>query len=285
MKSAEQQAVVRRILDLAPLPIVAQRLLDDLAGEGASVRELASIIEMDPGLTARIVGLANSAYFASPSPVYTVEDAISRVLGLNMVRSVALGIALNTPFDTRRCKHFHLDRYWFVAMATAWLARALAPRVRATPPITAEFAYLGGMMHNFGLIVLVSAFPNEMSEALSQAKAAPGTVLASIEEERLGITHHQAAGALARKWHLPASVVAVVENRSRPDYSGDFREMCILIRLCADHAHALYFREESAVDHAALNALGLDAFRFAAGKEKLAAKVEGIETVAKQMAG
>ncbi len=285
VRQNEQQAVIRRILDLAPLPVVAQRLLDDLADDDASIAGLSAIIELDPGLTARIVGLANSAYFASPSPVYSVQDAITRVLGLNMVRSVALGIALNAPFDTRRCRPFQLDRYWFVAMATAWLARSLAPRLPPESAVATDLAYLGGMMHNFGLIVLASAFPAEMSNVLNRSAIQPEADMASLEEDEIGINHHLAAGALARKWHLPPAVVAAVESGGRPDDSPEFRGMCRLIDLCANQAHALYFREERQADPAALEALGLNTARFAGQREKLRGKVEEIETLARQMAG
>lgn len=284
-QSLEHQTKIRRILDIAPLPVIGQRLLDDLSNEGTTIPHLASIIEMDPGLTARLIGLANSAYFALPNPVYTVEETITRVLGLNMVRSIALGIVLNAPFDTRRCRPFQLNRYWFVAMSTAWLARALAPRMKETPVLSGDFAYLSGMMHNFGLIVLASAFPDEMTEVFTRSASNSDVTVASIENEVLGINHHLAAGVLARRWHLPPAVVAVVENHSDPTYQGMHHEMCTLIGLCSRQAHALFSKTGFDYPVEALERLGLDEGRYATTRDQLADKVEEIETLAGQMTG
>ena len=79
---------------LPPLTPVATRLLAVTSDPDLAINELAAIIEQDPPLTARILGLANSAFFGQVNPIFKVEHAIIRVLGLNMVRSLALSIAL-----------------------------------------------------------------------------------------------------------------------------------------------------------------------------------------------
>ena len=79
-----------------------------------------------PPLAARIVGLSGSAYFGSAASVRSVSDAIIRVLGLRLVKNLALGILLSGTFDAGRCKHFSTDLYWGSALLTAGLSRCLA---------------------------------------------------------------------------------------------------------------------------------------------------------------
>jgi hypothetical protein len=97
--------------DLPPLSFTATRLLELSADPDVEVDDLAAVIEQDPALTARILGVANSAYFGQVNPVLSVETAIIRVLGFNMVKSLALSIAMAGIFDTSKCPSFDLETY------------------------------------------------------------------------------------------------------------------------------------------------------------------------------
>ncbi|MEE8303272.1 MAG: HDOD domain-containing protein, partial [Candidatus Tectomicrobia bacterium] len=87
------------------LPAIAQQLLKSLSQEDIDIPDLADDIEKCPGLTARILGLANSAYFGCRRTLYTVSDA-TVVIGLNMVRSVGLAMVLSDPLNTKSCPAF-----------------------------------------------------------------------------------------------------------------------------------------------------------------------------------
>ena len=123
---------------IPPLSATAARLLEIATDPDLEVAQLAEVIEQDPPLTARILGLANSAFFGQANPVLTVEEAIIRVLGLNMVRSLALSLALAGSFNTAACPAFRLDRYWLQALASAALGRELCAVIddeRAMPDL------------------------------------------------------------------------------------------------------------------------------------------------------
>ncbi|MCU7810600.1 MAG: HDOD domain-containing protein, partial [Candidatus Thiodiazotropha sp. (ex Notomyrtea botanica)] len=79
---------VLKLKHLPPLSSTATRLLELLADEDLSLELLSNVISQDPGISARILGVANSAYFGQTSPIHSVEEAVIRVLGLNMVRSL-----------------------------------------------------------------------------------------------------------------------------------------------------------------------------------------------------
>src|SRR5690606_30817792 len=116
--SADAAMRLRQLQSLAPLPVVAQKLLQDLEREDLSLAQLAGVIEMDPALTARLMGLSNSAYFAGSTPATSVVDAVGRVLGLDLVKNLALGVVLGGAFDTGRCSAFHAEEFWFKAVAS-----------------------------------------------------------------------------------------------------------------------------------------------------------------------
>jgi HD-like signal output (HDOD) protein len=280
---------IRRILELPTLPVVGRRLIEDLADDEADIPRIAAVIEMDPGLTARIVGLANSAYFVAPSPVYTVSDAIGRVLGLELVRGIALGVALNAPFDPRRCPGFRCDRYWFVAVATASLGRSLAPELR--PPVAgaAESAFLCGLLCNIGLMVLASVHPAAMDEVFREAVESDGEPgLAVLEERVLGINHRQAAAVLARRWHLPQVLAAALEEGAEARPEAEHAALCRLVARCRSRADVLYERCAAGEEGAAHGELHLrDAFPdplMERAESRLVDRLGDLEDLARRMA-
>ena len=102
-----------------------------VADDRFSLEDLALVINQDPGLSARILGLANSAYFGQTNPILTVEDAIIRVLGLNMVKSLAVSIAVSGVFDSSACRSFDLHEYWSHSLSIAMLASDHGPSGRS----------------------------------------------------------------------------------------------------------------------------------------------------------
>ena len=277
-------ATIRRISHLDPLPVIAQRLLDDLSNRDSGIQKLAKIVEMDPGLSARIIGLSNSAYYAPPTPVYSVEDAIGRVLGLAMVRSLALGMVLSGSFDTRRCRRFSIDRYWFTAMATARFAHTLLPHVRVESPLPQDSVYLGGVLHNLGLLAFTSVFPGEMDHVLAEALVNPDMRVSAIEQEVLGTDHHQAGGMLARKWHLPEPVVAVIESHGPEDCEGEHRDLCRLVNLCSRVVQSIWREDAPVVDPNVLERLGIEEAQFATTLERFLKKTGELQVLARQIA-
>jgi len=157
-------STIQSLQQLPPLSAVATRLLEEATREDADLHRLARLIEQDPGLAARIIGIANSAYFQRHNDVCTVADAIIRVLGLNLVRSLAIGIALSQPFDASRCPEFDVGRYWYQAMTTATLASRLAPHLRVEHS-QLECLFLAGLLQTLGLrprrTIRVVLFANE----------------------------------------------------------------------------------------------------------------------------
>ena len=110
--SNEARLAVQKLHELPAMSQNAQKFLDAVQNPDIELSELAAIIEQDPALMARIIGVANSAYFAYPEPIITAEEAIIQVLGLDTTKSLALSIILSGPFDATRCRGFHLQHFW-----------------------------------------------------------------------------------------------------------------------------------------------------------------------------
>lgn len=228
---AHNREQIRGIQDLPPLPVIAEKILLEIGKEYADIAHLSSVIEQDPGLLARVIGVANSAYFGCPDKIYTVSDAIIKVLGLNTVKCLALGIVLSSPLCSMKCPGFRLDKYWATTMHTANLARQLAPYIGLKGVHLEDHAYLCGLLHNIGLLVLVHSFSSEMSGVFRQADLHDPEEYCQFQRDAVGMTYAEAGAILAYKWHLPNEVIGVIEHHLDADYRGEYWELSALIGL------------------------------------------------------
>lgn len=230
---------LQEILHLPPLPGVACQLLKEVTREETDLGHLTRLIEQDPGLAARIVGIANSAYFARQREIHSVEDAIVRVLGLNIVRGLAIGIALSKPFDVSVCPEFEFERYWYRAFVSANLAAAVAPYLDLEPELQ-NCMFLSGLLHNLGQLVLVHAFPGRMSEIFRQKLARPNQSLLEQEAQILAMTEIQAGAFVAKRWKLPRCITHTIQYRHNANLAGKYEVAVEAVALCARIAETVY---------------------------------------------
>ncbi|HEX5514975.1 MAG TPA: HDOD domain-containing protein [Gammaproteobacteria bacterium] len=193
------------IRTLPPLPGLAREILVAVTREDADFGSMAEKIAREPVIAARVVGIANSAFSRALPPALSIEGAIIR-LGLNRVRMLALSVMLAEQFDSGRCPGFQGEHYWYQAVGTANCATQLA---RALPDLDLDAAYLGGLLHNIGLLLLAWAYPRQISQILSEQQATePTRSLSSLLQAHLGTDHHAAGQQLLTDWGLPAEIIA-----------------------------------------------------------------------------
>lgn len=210
-RAAEAQRRILETEDLPPLPHVATELLTVIqGGNDAEQERLRDIVEQDPGLTARVMGWANSAYFGTRGNVRDLDRAIFGIIGLRTVSSLVLSIVLSRVFDTRACPAFDLTQYWHRALLTAHCGREGA-RLKGTS-LSPEDAFLSGLLHNLGLLLLVHLFPEEMDALFQERGRMDDAELRAAETEKLGLDHVRAGAMLSHRWHLPEEVVTVISH-------------------------------------------------------------------------
>ena len=114
--------------DIPNCSVSDQVILSLVTDDETDLIGLATAIEESPSSTALIISLANSAYFSSPNPIYTVGDAIVKVLGMQMVRSIVLSVILGRSLDLSKCPNFSVKAYWTDCLAAARFCQVLLPR-------------------------------------------------------------------------------------------------------------------------------------------------------------
>lgn len=194
------------------LPPGAPMLMQALQDDGLDFRAIAQVIEQVPSVAGRLLGLANSAWSAPRSPVLSIEAACSR-LGLRVVRTVGIALAISHPFNPLRCPAFIAHRFWTSALLNAEMAGWLAERLLGDQVSVARTA---GLLSNLGLLWLAEVMPEETDAALRDGETLPGGVNSALID-RLGFGFDQAGAWLAEAWQLPAALQAVIGEQCEPE--------------------------------------------------------------------
>lgn len=215
------EALLEDVKGLPAMPEMARRILHVTGDANATAQDLAKVIEVDPSLSAQIISYATSAFYGYRGDITSVRDAIARVLGFELVANIAVGISLGTNFKVPVAGPIGLNAFWRHAVYTSALAERLCkalPRDRQARPGT---AYLGGLLHDFGYLVLGHVLPNAF-EALNQNIAAnPNLNVTMIESMIVGMSHTEIGARLLQQWKLPEEAVTAVRHHHTPDYRAE----------------------------------------------------------------
>ncbi len=283
-KDTKRREIIQ-LKEIPPLPLIGQEILQAINDDDVSIETMAKIIEQDPGLTARIVSLANSSFFANINEISSVQEAIVRNLGLDLVKSLAFSMIMSGVFNLNKCPYFNIEKYWKVAMLTATLSQQLGRHLNSEIKSRNQL-YLGGMLHNLGLLLLVHSYPEQMNEILNKHQNGPPTTLIALEEANLSITHHETASWLAKKWGLPSVLTHIVSYRADAHYDGADRELVQTVRFCANWAKALVddmaFRPEPT---STLLPLGIDETAISSVTDFYSTRIDNLFETASRMGG
>lgn len=203
---------------LPPLPATAQRILTCFGDEFIDAKKVAVVVEGDPGICAKLLGLSNSAYFGLAEPVNNISEAISRVLGVDTVRSLVLAMAIQQSFNSKDCPAFDTERFWMQSLFAAECCKKIALADEHAEDSDRDLAYSAGLCHNLGLMALSHMEPERTNAVLAQHKS-QGKLDSMVElfNEEFATNHHIVTAELARNWSLPAPMVAAYQFRAFPD--------------------------------------------------------------------
>lgn len=194
-------------VSLPVMPEVAQALISTLSSDEADVGTITNIIAKDPGLTATLLRMANSAIFGLSRSVHTLDSAVS-VVGMAHIRARALSICMAGSFRFPT----GLDRlqFWRHSMVCAGYAKWLASQCA----MDEQEAWLTGMMLRLGEIIIAQRMPDAL-ELIEAQPCHPGERW-KRERDVAGFDEGQIAAEIARRWDFPEAVALALEHASHP---------------------------------------------------------------------
>lgn len=208
---------IAKIDSLPGMPAIAQKLLSLALDTDDGEAQLLKLIEQDPLIAAKIIGLANTPLFASSRKVNSVNDA-AMLLGLTRVKSVAIGIATMSAVTKFPGGLLKANDLWLHSMAIALVMRTIAKAMPVRSRPLDDQIFLAGLLHDIGFMAL-SFLDTPASNALhTQINAQPDRPLQEIELELLGITHGDIGARLGLSWGLPEEIIAVMRYHHTPEH-------------------------------------------------------------------
>jgi HD-like signal output (HDOD) protein/prolyl-tRNA editing enzyme YbaK/EbsC (Cys-tRNA(Pro) deacylase) len=209
-------------LDLPPLPETARKIIDLRVNPHADTTELSNVVGMDPGMAAQVVSWARSPYYGVKGEIKSVEDAVIRVLGFDLVINLALGLALGRTLAVPKEGPNGYAPFWQQAVMTAVLMGELARLMPAKERPNEGKAYLCGLLHNFGYLILGHIFPPQFALINRHIEANPHINRSLLEKYLMGLSREQISFLLMQQWQMPEEVVTALRRQHDPYYEGDF---------------------------------------------------------------
>lgn len=226
-------------IEIPPLAETAQKIIKLRVDPNATIDDITGVVETDPALAAQVVSWAASPYYASPGKIRSVEDAIVRVLGFDLVINLALGLALGKTLSLPKDHPQHTTPYWHQSIYTAAVIEGLTRAIPRAQRPEAGLTYLAGLLHNFGYLLLAHVFPPHFSLICRHLEVNPHLNHAYVEQHLLGITREQMGAWLMRYWDMPDELATALRFQHDPSYDGEYSQypnlVCLAVRLLRNH--------------------------------------------------
>lgn len=204
-------AMIESSRDLPTLPHILLKMLEICGNGETSIKDLSAVVQKDPSLSAHILRMVNSAYYNFPQKITSFRQAIGLV-GMESVKNMAMSAAVyQVFFGLQKNPSFNLKVFWWHSFMCAVIAEMLAQKTAYPRP---DEAFLAGLLHDIGKLVLMENFPHEYAAAVRSAQNE--SQLFAEEERQLGISHADTGFWLMNKWRLQSFVADAILYHHEP---------------------------------------------------------------------
>lgn len=216
LQSDALRALASQLPTLPSFPTLYLDLMREIESPTASIQSIAALAGKDPGITAKILQVANSAALALPEKISDPAEAVQH-LGAATVRSIALSAHVFRSLAQGHSTTFSPEVLWNHLMQCGQLARAIMRHEHADTT-GQEDAFTAGLLHDIGKLMLAESLPEKFNQALALA-ARDRRPLHEAEMKIFGATHAGLAAYLLGLWGLPTAMVEAVAFHHQPRQS------------------------------------------------------------------
>jgi len=237
--------VIENLKELPTLPTVVAQLMMTLNEPTSSARDLERLIANDQAIAARLLKLANSAFYGLPGKVTSLSRAIT-LLGFNTVRSMVLTIGVVDKFSGQSGgRYFDRGEFWEHSLSTAMASKLLGSKDSS---FSSEEAHLGGLLHDIGKVIMDSQTPGQFQRAMRQVSE-NGMEELDAEVKFVGLGHDEIGSLAAEQWRFPEFLKTVIEYHHRPDDAPAHNDIVNLVALANTITTAFREQEKNKEDY------------------------------------
>lgn len=210
------QAIVANAPDLPTLPDIYFRIREILQDRASTHQDVADALATDPAIAARLLKLANSAFYGRPNSIDSISRAVG-LLGTQQVHDLVLATATIKSLGAIEAKGFDLHRFWYGSVLAGSAAKLLAEHCDI---LDSERLFVAGLIAQIGQLLLYRAQPQACRD-IERDAATQGRRTAELQRERLGFDYAAVSAELFAQWQLPEALVEPIRLHTHPADAGD----------------------------------------------------------------
>jgi HD-like signal output (HDOD) protein len=201
------EKVLDSISDIPSIPTVASAVLKAMEDPLVGAKDIAKIVDKDQSLAVRILRMANSPIYGFSRRISTIDLAVV-ILGMDNLREIIMSYIVQGFFSKVKSNVFNTIHFWEYSLLSASAARIIARRLKYK---LAGEAFISGLMHDIGLIIIAEHFTSQYEKIKLELEAGEMT-LTELEAKYIGATHAEIGYWLTQKWNLPLNMCNAVLN-------------------------------------------------------------------------
>ena len=201
-------------VELPTIPRVVQRLITALRDPDVDTRKIGEALSQDPVLSAKVLRLANSAFFGGQRSMSSIDAAVA-MIGTQALNRLIVACGVSSSF--KEIPGIDLPTFWRDALIAATAANKLAPRLQADP----EGAYTCGLMHATGHLILCQTYPEIANAMFTGFAVVRGAELAEIELGAFGIDHPTVGAIWIEALGFPQPVADTIRKAAQAPAATD----------------------------------------------------------------
>ncbi len=190
--------------DLPTIPVVATKVMQLIEQESATAKELAKVVASDPAVAARVLKISNSSFYGCQRQIQTLSHAIV-VLGFATLKSLVVAASVKQVYQPYGLTEKLL---WEHSFGAGLAARMIA---RETRMASEEEAFLGGLFHDIGKIIM-NTMNRQLFQDATQRCYNDGVSFEEAERQVYSYTHAEVGGLVIKKWNFPDMLMHAVLN-------------------------------------------------------------------------
>lgn len=213
--------------NLPVIPDIATKIMSiPEDAKNISFKELEDLIKLDPGLTTKILKVANSALYARQREIKTLQMAIT-LLGFKNIKSLIILTTASTLFTKQKQSTFYKD-FWKHSVLTAFISKEIAKKEMQT--VSKDESFLAGLLHDIGKVALYHV-QTEQYQALLQQRAQTGESSSTLEKEYFGANHKEVGASILHGWNFPDIYVDTAREHGMENITSEHRSLILCVSI------------------------------------------------------
>lgn len=242
VRAITQEHIISRLEELPTLPAIVYELNQVIADPMSSTKDVEKIMENDQSLTAKVLKLVNSAYYAIPGGVSNLARAIAYI-GFDTVHQLVLSASIIEALEVKGPSEFDMNAFWQHSVGVGIAAETIAKMTGHPMP---SDVFTCGLVHDMGKVAMYT-LDKEIVKSITQRAQSKNITFLEAEQELAIPKHTEVGRLLAEKWLLPKQIQVVIkhhhqkETKLRGDISADLNRTVDIVLIANLLIHALQF--------------------------------------------